>query len=127
MQRVVITGLGCVSPLGHDVESTWRAILAGKSGAGPITLFDASEHETRFAAEVKDFNPVSLFGRKEARRLDRYAQFASPPFRKPWRKPRLRSTIAFGIGLGCSLAAGSAGLAHSWPKRRSSGKKARGA
>ncbi len=74
--RVVITGLGCVSPLGNNVTTTWETALAGKSGVGPITLFDASEHETRFAAEVKGFDPNALFGRKEARRLDRYAQFA---------------------------------------------------
>jgi 3-oxoacyl-[acyl-carrier-protein] synthase II len=74
--RVVITGLGCVSPLGNNVAATWETALAGKSGVGPITLFDASEHETRFAAEVKGFDPNTLFGRKEARRLDRYAQFA---------------------------------------------------
>jgi len=74
--RIVITGLGCISPLGNDVPSTWAAALAGQSGAGPITLFDASEHETRFAAEVKGFDPGERFGRKEARRMDRYTQFA---------------------------------------------------
>jgi 3-oxoacyl-[acyl-carrier-protein] synthase II len=74
--RIVVTGMGCVSPLGHDVATTWQAILAGKSGAGPITLFDASQHETRIAAEVKGFDPAALLGRKEARRMDRYTQFA---------------------------------------------------
>ena len=75
-KRVVITGLGCISPLGNDVESTWDNILAGVSGVGWITHFDASVHETRFAAEVKGFNPAELFGSREARRMDRFTQFA---------------------------------------------------
>ncbi len=75
-KQVVITGLGCVSPLGLNASETWAAILAGKSGAGPITLFDASRHKTRFAAEVKGFDPIALFGAREARKMDRYAQFA---------------------------------------------------
>jgi 3-oxoacyl-[acyl-carrier-protein] synthase II len=74
--RVVITGMGCVSPLGNNVQSAWETAVAGKSGVGPITLFDAKDFETRFAAEVKGFDPVALFGRKEARRMDRYTQFA---------------------------------------------------
>lgn len=75
-KRVVVTGLGCVSPLGLNVEETWKALLAGKSGAGPITRFDASQHKTKFAAEVKGFDPVILFGAREARKMDRFAQFA---------------------------------------------------
>ncbi|MGH2521533.1 MAG: beta-ketoacyl-ACP synthase II [Anaerolineales bacterium] len=74
--RIMITGLGCVSPLGNNVKESWEAAIAGKSGMGPITLFDASEHETKFAAEVKNFDAASLLGRKEARRMDRYTQFA---------------------------------------------------
>jgi len=75
-RRVVVTGLGCISPLGNDVDSLWRNILAGKSGVGKITHYDASEHKTRFAAQVKDFDPVNLFGKVEARRMDRFSQFA---------------------------------------------------
>ncbi len=75
-RRVVVTGLGCISPLGQTVTDTWAGILAGKSGAGPITHFDPSAHKTRFAAEVKDFDPVGHFGSRDARRLDRFAQFA---------------------------------------------------
>lgn len=75
-RRVVMTGLGCVSPLGLNLTETWAALLAGKSGAGPITRFDASQHKTRFAAEVKGFDPVALFGAREARKMDRFAQFA---------------------------------------------------
>lgn len=74
--RVVITGLGCISPLGNSVEGAWQALMAGKSGAGPITHFDASQHKTKFACEVKDFDPAALFGGREARRMDRFTQFA---------------------------------------------------
>lgn len=74
--RVVITGLGTVSPLGLDVENTWSAAKNGISGVTPITLFDASEHETRIAAEVKGFDPEALLGKRDARRMDRFVQFA---------------------------------------------------
>jgi 3-oxoacyl-[acyl-carrier-protein] synthase II len=75
-KRVVVTGLGTISPLGNDVASLWDNLLLGVSGADYITLYDASEHKTRFAAEVKGFDAVSLFGSREARRMDRYTQFA---------------------------------------------------
>jgi 3-oxoacyl-[acyl-carrier-protein] synthase II len=74
--RVVITGMGCLSPLGNSVPATWETAIAGKSGVGPITHFDAKDFATRFAAEVKGFDPAALFGRKDARRMDRYTQFA---------------------------------------------------
>ncbi|HLF29259.1 MAG TPA: beta-ketoacyl-ACP synthase II [Anaerolineae bacterium] len=76
MRRVVITGLGAISPVGNDVNTLWASLIAGKSGVGPITLFDASRFETRFAAEVKGFDPAALLGRKDARRMDRFTQFA---------------------------------------------------
>lgn len=76
-RRVVVTGMGCISPVGNNVEDTWSAILAGKSGSGMITLFDASKHKTRFAAEVKGFDAVGFFGPREARKMDRFTQFAT--------------------------------------------------
>ena len=76
-RRVVVTGMGCISPVGNNVADTWSAILAGKSGSGMITLFDASKHKTRFAAEVKGFDAVALFGPREARKMDRFTQFAT--------------------------------------------------
>ena len=76
LKRVVVTGLGTINPLGNDVKTTWENALAGKSGAGPITHFDASLFKTQFACEVKDFDPNNLFERKEARKYDRYSQFA---------------------------------------------------
>ena len=75
-KRVVVTGLGCISPVGNNVPDTWSALLAGKSGAGPITRFDASRHKTKFAAEVKGFDPVHLLGARDAHKFDRYAQLA---------------------------------------------------
>ena len=74
--RVVITGMGVISPLGLDTATTWEGLIAGKSGADYITQFDASNHETRFAAEVKGFEPTDYIGRKEARRMDRFTQMA---------------------------------------------------
>ncbi len=76
LKRVVVTGLGAVTPLGNDVETTWTNALAGVSGAGPITHFDASKFKTQFACEVKGFDPLSFMDRKKVRTLDLYAQFA---------------------------------------------------
>jgi len=76
MTRVVVTGFGCLSPVGNNVKDTWSALLTGKSGAGMITHFDASRHKTRFAAEVKGFDAVALFGPRDARKMDRFTQFA---------------------------------------------------
>ena len=75
-KRVVVTGLGCVSPVGNNVEETWQALLAGKSGAASITQFDAGQHKTKFASEVKGFDGLALFGVREARKMDRFTQFA---------------------------------------------------
>lgn len=75
-RRVVVTGFGCLTPVGNDVATTWRSLLAGKSGAGPITKFDATTFPVRFAAEVKGFDPVVFMDRKEAKRADAYTQYA---------------------------------------------------
>lgn len=74
--RIVITGLGCVSPVGNNVATTWENLLAGTPGGGPITLYDASDFKSKIAAEVKGWDADAHFGRKEARRMDRYTQFA---------------------------------------------------
>ncbi|WP_054949919.1 beta-ketoacyl-ACP synthase II [Numidum massiliense] len=74
--RVVITGMGVVSPLGNDTKTFWESLLAGKSGIGPVTHFDASEYSTRIAAEVKQFDPLTYMEKKDARRMDRFTQFA---------------------------------------------------
>jgi len=74
--RVVVTGMGCISPLGNTVADLWHGLMAGKSGAAPITHFDTLEYKTKFAAEVKGFDGAALFGSREARRMDRFSQFA---------------------------------------------------
>jgi 3-oxoacyl-[acyl-carrier-protein] synthase II len=75
-RRVVVTGVGLVSALGLDTTSTWKALLAGESGTAPITLFDASQHSTRFAAEVKGFDPLAWVEKKDVKKMDRFIQFA---------------------------------------------------
>jgi 3-oxoacyl-[acyl-carrier-protein] synthase II len=75
-RRVVITGLGTVTPLGGDVPTTWQALLDGRSGAGPITRFDSSPFTVHFACEVKGFDPLQYMDRKDAKRLDPYARYA---------------------------------------------------
>jgi 3-oxoacyl-[acyl-carrier-protein] synthase II len=75
-RRVVVTGLGMVTPLGNDVESSWTALVAGESGAGPITQFDTSDYPVSFACEVKDFDPTQWIEHKAARRMDRFTHLA---------------------------------------------------
>ena len=94
-RRVVITGLGAVTPLGNDVPTMWEALLAGRSGIGPITSFDASGMDVRIAAEVKDFDPVALFGRRVARRNDRFTLFTLDAARQAIAD----AGLAFGDGL----------------------------
>ena len=76
LKRVVVTGLGAVTPLGNNPEDTWNALLAGKSGAAPITQFDSSKCKTHFACEVKDLDVTEYIDRREARKLDRFTQLA---------------------------------------------------
>jgi len=76
LKRVVVTGLGAITPVGSSVPEMWENIKNGVSGAGPITHFDPSLFKTKFACEVKDFDPLKYFDRKEARKLDLYAQYA---------------------------------------------------
>src|SRR5919198_608019 len=75
-ERVVITGMGAITPLGHDIETSWQAALEGQSGIGPITLFDPSRMQCKIAGEVKDFDPTKYMHPKEARRNDRSVQLA---------------------------------------------------
>jgi 3-oxoacyl-[acyl-carrier-protein] synthase II len=75
-RRVVVTGLGAVTPLGNTTGEFWRRLVAGESGIGPITVFDAADFSTRFAGEVKGFDPESAIGKRESKRMDRFSQFA---------------------------------------------------
>jgi 3-oxoacyl-[acyl-carrier-protein] synthase II len=84
MRRVAVTGLGAVTPLGHDARSTWEAAVAGRSGVDWIRSFDASGYQVRIAAEVKDFDPVAVVGPKDARRLERNVVLAVASAREAW-------------------------------------------
>ncbi|HWR28825.1 MAG TPA: beta-ketoacyl-ACP synthase II [Negativicutes bacterium] len=75
-KRVVITGLGAITPVGNTADAFWKALLAGQSGIGKITRFDASDYDAQIAGEVKDFDPTAFIDKKEARRMDRFTQFA---------------------------------------------------
>src|SRR5258706_16218576 len=75
-RRVVVTGMGAITPVGNDVATTWRSLIEGKSGTAPITKFDASNFPVKFAAEVKGFNPLDFMDRKEAKRADQYTHYA---------------------------------------------------
>jgi 3-oxoacyl-[acyl-carrier-protein] synthase II len=106
--RVVVTGLGCVSPLGSDVVSTWESAITGKSGVGPITLFDATEFKTQFAAEVKDFDSEAAVGKRLARRTDRVTQLGMEAARQALEDSGLEVTetnrdrigVIYGSGIG---------------------------
>ena len=76
LKRVVVTGLGAVTPLGNNLQDYWKGLINGRSGIGPITLFDASKHVCQIGGEVKGFDPHDYLDRKEAKRIDRFAQFA---------------------------------------------------
>jgi 3-oxoacyl-[acyl-carrier-protein] synthase II len=75
-RRVVVTGIGVLTPIGNNLQEYWEGLVSGQSGAAPITLFDATNFKTQFACEVKNFNPTDFLDRKEARKLDRFCQFA---------------------------------------------------
>ena len=75
-RRVVVTGLGALTPIGNNLQEYWKALVNGESGSAPITLFDSTNFKTKFACEVKEFNPTDFLDRKEARKLDRFCQFA---------------------------------------------------
>ncbi|MDB4181150.1 beta-ketoacyl-ACP synthase II [Polaribacter sp.] len=76
LKRVVVTGLGALTPIGNNIEEYWNALVSGASGAAPITHFDASKSKTRFACEVKNFNPTDFINRKDARKMDKFTQYA---------------------------------------------------
>lgn len=108
--RVVITGLGIICPVGNDVSTTWDALLKGKSGVGPITLFDASDLKTRFAAEVKGFDPNAEFGAREARRMDRFTQFALHAARQAVADSGLDLAGLDSARVGCVMGSGIGGV-----------------
>jgi 3-oxoacyl-[acyl-carrier-protein] synthase II len=108
--RVVITGIGIISPLGLDTESTWQAILRGESGVDYITAFDPSPFETRFAAEVRGFDPLNYMDRKDARRTDRFTQFAIAAARESLRNAGLDLSKTDPNQVGVIIGSGIGGI-----------------
>ena len=108
LKRVVVTGLGAVTPLGNSVEETWKNLVAGKSGAAPITSFDTTNFKTKFACEVKDLNVNDYLDRKEARKMDRYTQLALIAAKQAVedsnmdleKEDKNRIGVVFGVGIG---------------------------
>jgi len=124
--RIVVTGMGAVSPLGLDIPTLWQALKSGQSGAGRITLFDAEPFETKIAAEVKGFDATNYFEHREARRMDRYTQFATVAAMQAVKQANLDCAkegtdvgvlIGSGIGGITTLSAQMATLAEKGPHR----------
>ena len=113
-RRVVVTGLGAVTPVGNTVEEFWRRLIAGESGIAPLTAFDASLFITRIAGEVKDFNPEQLIGRKEARRMDRFTQFAFVAAREAIADANLPDDEEFKQQVGGVVGTGIGGIITFW-------------
>ena len=113
-RRVVVTGLGAVTPLGNSTEEFWRRLVAGESGVGPITAFDASDFATRFAAEVKDFDADTLIGKREARRMDRFSQYALVAAREAIADAKLPDDQEFKNRVGSVLGTGIGGILTFW-------------
>jgi len=109
-RRVVVTGLGMITPLGASVEKSWAGLKAGKSGIGPITRFDAKDLETQIAGEVHDFDPLAYMDRKEAKRADRFAQFAIATAGQALTDAKLEVTKDFAPRFGVTFGSGIGGV-----------------
>ncbi|HTU71876.1 MAG TPA: beta-ketoacyl-ACP synthase II [Candidatus Baltobacteraceae bacterium] len=113
-RRVVVTGLGAVTPLGNTHEEFWRRLIAGESGVGPITSFDASAFTTRIAAEVKDFKPDELIGRKLSRRMDPFTQYAFVAAKEAIADSAMPEDQAFKDQVGAIIGSGIGGIQTFW-------------
>jgi 3-oxoacyl-[acyl-carrier-protein] synthase II len=111
---VVVTGLGAVTPIGNNRQDFWQNCVAGESGVGPITAFDADLFATRIAAEVKDFRPEDLLGRKDARRMDRFTQFAVVAGAEAIADANLPDDADFKARVGSVLGTGIGGIITFW-------------
>lgn len=110
MERVVITGMGVISPLGNTVEQFWRRLSAGESGVSPITSFDTARYKSKIAGQVRDFDPEGRFGRKEARRMDRFTQFALAAAEDAWADSGLQLEQIDRERLGVYVGSGVGGI-----------------
>jgi len=106
-RRVVVTGIGLITPLGNGTQETWNALINGKSGIGPITRFDASDHASQIAAEVKDFNPELWFEKKQVKNLDAFVQYAVAAADIAWKSSGLsitdKNVDRVGVITGCGM------------------------
>lgn len=109
--RVVITGVGVISPVGNNKEAFWHSLVNGISGIGPITHFDTTGYATRIAGEVKDFDPTAYIDKKEARRMDRYSQFAVAAAKMAVEDAKLDMKSVDGLRVGVILGSGIGGVA----------------
>jgi 3-oxoacyl-[acyl-carrier-protein] synthase II len=109
-RRVVVTGIGLVSPVGIGTADTWKAICAGQSGIGPITLFDASRHTTRFAGEVKGFDPLDWIEKKDVKKCARFIQLALAATAMAMKDSGLAITPENATRIGCSIGSGIGGF-----------------
>jgi len=113
-RRVVVTGLGAVTPVGNTRDEFWRRLIAGESGIAPITAFDAALFDTRIAGEVKEWYPEQLIGRKEARRMDRFTQFALVAAREAIEDAKLPDDPEFKERVGGVVGTGIGGIITFW-------------
>jgi 3-oxoacyl-[acyl-carrier-protein] synthase II len=109
-ERIVITGMGAISPLGNTVEESWRNAINGVSGVGPITLFDASEYNVRIACEAKNFDPEAYMPSKDARRMDRFEQFATAAAQEAMAQSGLEITAENAERVGTVISTAIGGL-----------------
>ncbi|MEI7833663.1 MAG: beta-ketoacyl-ACP synthase II, partial [bacterium] len=114
--RVVITGVGAVTPLGIGIDATWQSILRGVSGAGPITSFDVSQYDARFACEVKGFEPTDYVDRKAAKHMDRFVQFSVVAGQMALKDSGLEITEENASDIGVVIGSGIGGMA-TWEKQ----------
>src|SRR5579864_3358731 len=110
MSRVVVTGLGLLTSLGNDLETSWEKLCQGKSGVREITAYDTSQHRIHFAALVRDFNPLLYMDRKEARRCDPYEQLAIATSKQALAHANLRITDNIADDIGIYIGSGVGGL-----------------
>jgi 3-oxoacyl-[acyl-carrier-protein] synthase II len=110
-RRVAITGVGCVSPLGVGADATWKAIVSGESGAGPVTRFDTSDYSTKIACEVTDFDPTDFMEQRDARRSDRFTQYAVAAAVESAEKAGWNGNVPFDAGrVGVLIGSGIGGI-----------------
>ena len=125
-RRVVVTGIGLVTPIAVGTEETWQGLLAGKSGIGPITQFDHTTFATQFAGEVKNFDPTRWMTAREAKTVDRFIQFAVAAGMMAYADSGLKIEGEFAERVGCFIGAGLGGVSTIERPARRCGRRGRG-